>query len=395
MNMKQILAVCVLGVAALVAEAHEDTSTTYSTLPPTEQSIQAIKSNRVHYLGEEVPAIDMHLHTGQFSTMGPLGQEFLIRTLNLPLPRWLVKGLLGWVSKFQLDPYGKYIGIQTECYRAGLSACVLFAVYAPETWGITSNEFVASRLADPRNLNQTGSAPYFFGFASVNQTDWDTQETVQLDALRAQLANPQVLGIKLAFIHNTVPLDDRRFDSIYDVAAQMNVPVYHHLGSSPLRSLDSLPTEEDRQRYVRSYDPAYLEQSIADHPHTKFILGHMGFDFNNEGTDFVSTVFALASRYPNVYLEISAFGREAYDPEGRVMDAILTEAKARGLLDRVIYGSDGPGNPGSTKKYLDHTLASMQRVGYGVPEARQVLAGNLVRLTKLQQIPFFAGMIAP
>lgn len=393
MFIKQMFAVCVLSFFALFAVAHEDTSTTYSTLPPTEQSIQAIKNNRVYYLGEEVPAIDMHLHTGQFSTMGPLGQEFLIRTLNLPLPRWLVKVLLGWVSKFQLDPYGKYIGIQTECYRAGLSACVLFAVYAPETWGITSNEFVAGKLSDSRNLNQTGSAPYFFGFASVNQTDWETQESVQLDALRAQLTNPQMLGIKLAFIHNTVPLDDRRYDSIYEVAAEMSVPVYHHLGSSPLRSLESLPSEEERQRYVRSYDPAYLEQSIADHPNTKFILGHMGFDFNNEGTDFVSTVFELASKYPNVYLEISAFGREAYDPDGRVMDAILTEAKARGLLDRVLYGSDGPGNPGSTKKYLDHTLASMQRVGYSVAEARQVLAGNLVRLTKLKQIPYFEGML--
>lgn len=390
----RLLAACLLGFLALFAHAHEDTGTAYSTLTPQKQTLQAIKRQQVSYQGEIVPAIDMHLHTGEFRTMGPLGQAFLIKTLNLPLPRWMVKILLGWVSKLQLDPYGQYIGIQTECYRAGLSACVLFAVYAPETWGITSNAFVAGKLADARNLNQTGTAPFFFGFASVDQTDWDTQASTQLAALRDSLADPRMLGIKLAFIHNSVPLDDRRFDSIYDLAAERDVPVYHHLGSSPLRTLDSLASEEDRQRYLRSYDPAYLEPSIAEHPSTRFILGHMGFDFNNEGTSYIDTVFRLASTYPNVYLEISAFGRDAYDPDGRVMDAILHEAKARGLLDRVLYGSDGPGNPGATKKYLDHTLASMQRVGFSQKEARQVLAENLIRLTRLKTDPYFATLLS-
>lgn len=393
MSVKRMMLVCVLSLTSWMAQAHEDNSTTFSTITPEAQTVEAIKSNRVHYLGSVVPAIDMHLHTGQFSTMGPLGQQFLIKTLNLPLPRWLVKSLLGWVSKFQLDPYGKYIGIQTECYRAGLSACVLFAVYAPETWGITSNEFVAGKLADTRNRNQADTAPYFFGFASVNQTDWENQEAIKLSALRNALQQPNMIGIKLAFIHNGIPLNDRRFDSIYKVAAELHVPVYHHLGSSPLRDLNSFTTEADKQRYISSYDPAYLEGSIADNPDTTFILGHMGFDFNNEGTNFTPKVFELASRHPNVYLEISAFGRKTYDPDGHVMDAILTEAKARGLLGRVLYGSDGPGNPGSTKEYLDHTLASMERVGITAAEARGILAENLIRLTKLHESPYFSGML--
>jgi predicted TIM-barrel fold metal-dependent hydrolase len=346
------------------------------------------------YAGETVPAIDMHLHTGRFSTMGPLGQAFLIKTLNLPLPQWLVKALLRWISTFQLDPYGKYIGIQTECYRAGLSACLVFSVYAPETWGITSNEFIIERLNDTRNLNQNGTAPYFFGFASVNQSDWENQEQTQLAALRQALAHPSMLGIKLAFIHNTIPLDDRRFDSIYDVAAETGVPVYHHLGSSPLRDLNSFTSEEDKQKYLRSYNPTYLEQSIADHPNTLFILGHMGFDFNNEGLDFRQEVFSLASKYPNVYLEISAFGRSAYDPDGAAMDAVLSEAKSRGLTTRLLYGSDGPGNPGSTQEYLQRTLASMSRVGYTAQEAKQVLAENLIRLTKLKNIEHFSQLIS-
>lgn len=383
-----------LATATNVCHAHEDASAQYSTLPPTEQTLQSIKNNRVVYAGETIPAIDMHLHTGRFSTMGPLGQAFLIKTLNLPLPQWLVKVLLRWVSGFQLDPYGKYIGIQTECYRAGLSACIVFSVYAPETWGITSNEFIIERLNDTRNRNQDNTAPYFYGFASVNQTDWEHQEQTQLAALRQALAHPSMLGIKLAFIHNAIPLDDRRFDSIYEIAAETGVPVYHHLGSSPLRDLSSFASEAEKQNYLRSYNPAFLEQSIADHPNTVFILGHMGFDFNNEGMNFIPDVFALATRYPNVYLEISAFGRSAYDPEGAVMDAVLAEAKARGLTSRLLYGSDGPGNPGSTNEYLQRTLASMSRVGYDASEAKQVMAENLIRLTKLKNIEIFSRLLS-
>lgn len=373
--------------------AHDGDSTQFSTLAPTEYALQAAQNTQLTYQGEAVAAIDMHLHTGTFSTMGPLGQAFLIKTLNLPWPKWLVKIMLNIVSKFQLDPYGKYIGIQTECQRAGMQACVLFSVYAPETWGIASNEFVIGKLNDTRNSNQDKSAPYFFGFASVNQSDWENQEATQLNALRQALAHPYVVGIKLAFIHNTIPLDDRRFDSIYALAAETNTPVYHHLGSSPLRDLSSFTNEEEKQRYLRSYNPAYLEQSIADHPHTQFILGHMGFDFNQEGTDYVATVFDLASKYSNVYLEISAFGRKAYDPDGKVMDAILREAKARGLLDRVLYGSDGPGNPGSTKEYAERTLAAMARVGYSAEEVKNVLAKNLIRATKLEGMAAYQALL--
>ena len=177
-------------------------------------------------------------------------------------------------------------------------------------------------------------------------------------------------------------------------AAETGVPVYHHLGSSPLRDLNSFASEEDKQNYLRSYDPAYLEQSIADHPNTVFILGHMGFDFNNEGLDFRQEVFSLASKYPNVYLEISAFGRSAYDPDGAAMDAVLSEAKSRGLTTRLLYGSDGPGNPGSTHEYLQRTLASMSRIGYTAQEAKQVLAENLIRLTKLKNIEHFSQLIS-
>ena len=57
----------------------------------------------------------------------------------------------------------------------------------------------------------------------------------------------------------------------------------------------------------------------------------MGFDFNAEGYDFSDEVFELAKNNDNVYLEISAFGRKLFDPEGKFMDHVMCRLKADGL----------------------------------------------------------------
>jgi predicted TIM-barrel fold metal-dependent hydrolase len=341
-------------------------------LVPMAQS--AVKSPPV-YQGMPIEAIDIHQHPGRFETMGPLGQEFVLKVLPEFIPDFLKRWSLSTLSKFMLDPYGPFIGIKTECEKAGLSRCGLFAVYAPETWGITSNEEVLAFLQDKRNQDQHGH-PYFFGLASVSMQNLLLNEEAELARLRSMLQKPLFKGVKLAFIHNNIPLDDERFNGIYTVAAQFKAPVYHHIGSSPLRSLSDFVTEEEKEHYIASYDPSRLEKVIAANLEVPFILGHMGYDFLKEGYDFVPKVYDLAKRYPNVYLEISAFARSSYDPDGSQMDRILSAIKAEGLIDRTIYGSDGPGSPSATKKYLEATLRSMDRVGYTYDEAEAVLSRN-------------------
>jgi predicted TIM-barrel fold metal-dependent hydrolase len=337
------------------------------------------------YLGMPVEPIDIHMHPGTYQTMGPKGQAFVKAALPEFLPDFL-KGLsLSTVGNMMLDPYGAFIGIKNECEKSGMKMCGLFAIYAPETWGVASNEYVLEKLQNGKNKKADGK-PMFFGLASVRMQNWNMAETTELDNLKKALQQKWFRGIKLAFIHNSIPLDDPQYDSIYGVAAEFDVPVYHHVGSSPLQKLADFGDEEDQKEYISSYDPSRLEATIAAHPKVKFVLGHMGFDFNKEGYDFSQVVYDLAERYPNVYLEISAFGRAAYDPEGKNMDLALNTIKTKGLLDRAIYGSDGPGSPGGTEKYLDAVLKSMERVGYSYAEAEAVLNKNTARIFKLDDM---------
>jgi predicted TIM-barrel fold metal-dependent hydrolase len=126
-----------------------------------------------------------------------------------------------------------------------------------------------------------------------------------------------------------------------------------------------------------------LEKVIASHPNLRFILGHVGFDFNKEGYDFTPEVYALAEKYPNVFLEISGFGTPFHDPKGEIMEMVLKSIKERRLIDRVLFGSDGPTVPGGAKAYLKSTLKAMDRVGYTADEAETVLARNAARIFKL------------
>lgn len=333
------------------------------------------------FLGMPIKAIDIHMHPGSYETIGPLGKAFVLEALPPFIPAAVKEQILKTTSEQMLNPYGS-MGIKKECEKAGLVACGLFAVYAPATWGVTSNEDVLGYLKDTRNADENGK-PYFFGLASVRMQNWDLRESFELDNLRQALKTPGMKGIKLAFIHNNIPLDDAQYDSVYEVAREFKVPVYHHVGSSPLRKLTDFPTLGEAEEYVSSYDPSRLERVLSAYPDVTFIMGHMGFDFNSEGYNFTPQVYELASRYPNVVLEISAFGRSTYDKDGKAMDSVLSNIKAKGLISRTIYGSDGPGAPGGTEKYLEATLASMNRVGYSFQEAEAVLSGNTRRVFRL------------
>lgn len=335
------------------------------------------------YKGESIEVIDIHQHVGDARTMGPLGKDFLYKTL----PNWLPKGFKDWsleaMANLVLKPYTPMFGVKQECLNAGLSMCGLMAVYAPLTWGTVDNATIEAMLNDSRNRGPNGELWYFFGMASVNVHRFADAAEEELKELRRSLKHRMMKGIKLAFVHNELPMDDQIFDGIYSVAREFNVPVYHHIGSSPLRKMSDFKSEEERKKYLRSSAPSALEWAIERHPDVDFVLGHMGFDFNREGFDFTDEVYRLAETYPNVHLEISAFGLANYDPEGKFMDAALRSLKSKNLLGRTLYGSDASGQPGAVPQYVKLTLKSMERVGLDANKARQVMSLNARKLYKM------------
>lgn len=114
--------------------------------------------------------------------------------------------------------------------------------------------------------------------------------------------------------------DSRELDPLYEICAFHRVPVLSHIGpTSPTLSF----------KYTR---PEYIEDAAFRFPNVNFILGHAGVVWRDEAA-------LLALHRPNVYLDLSGFQSEWR--QGR-LDAILDEHKRRGLLRKLLFGTDWP-----------------------------------------------------
>jgi len=333
---------------------------------------------------DSIRAIDMHIHAGSFEQMGPLGQEFLLDKLPQFVPPPVGSFLLKHLASMLLNPHHPLYGTMVQCQQAGLSHCGLLGLYAPETWGNTTHEDIISWLDHKNNKIQEDGIPYFFGLAGVPVTyDWKQYEKKHLLDLKKVLKHPHVVGIKLAFVHTETRFDDTSYRSIYQLADKMNVPVYHHTGSTPLQPLSKIE-ENKKEQYIASADPKKLEWAFIQYPEVNFILGHMGFDFNHDGMNYMEDTLYFAEKYPNVYLEISAFGTEHHDPTGATMDYVLWQIRERNLISKTIYGCDVTGVPGGIKKYFVRVKNSMLRMNYSYEDAEKILRKNAVSLFKLK-----------
>jgi len=311
-------------------------------------------SNGIVYDDQLLIGIDMHLHTGEWEKIPPSTQNYLAEKFPFPLnlnPEPLAEDTLSAQ------------GIIDQLDNAGLDQGVVFAVYAPHSVGIATNAEVIDLLdAKPQRL---------WGLASLRVDQWDTERDQQLANLREVLSHPRMIGIKLAHAHMHIRFDDPQYDPIYALAGELNKPVYLHTGPSPFNGTLADPPYTN---------PIYLEESIKRFPQTQFILGHMGFDFLNKAEGNLEECLALGKQYNNVFFEPSALGSGASDPEGTLYKRVLRRTKEEGLVDRMIYGSDGPQYPGFLADYATRTRDAMKAAGYTAEEAQAVFKTNFERL---------------
>ncbi len=312
----------------------------------------------VMYREQRVPVVDMHLHQGEWQGVPASTQSLLASRFPFPFnlnPEQTASGVLSAE------------GIVAELDAAGISHGVLLAVYAPRSVGVATNESM---------VESVGRAPTrLWGLASLRVDAWEENGAQELARLERALGEPGVVGVKLAHTHMHFRMDDPRYYGIYEIAGAAGKPVYLHSGPSPF------PGTNQKPPYT---DPAFLEEAIASYPETTFILGHVGYDFINKELGAFETCVSLALAYENVYLEPSALGSAGSDPTDENLPRVMKRIREAGLVDRVIYGSDGPQSPGFLGEYLERTVRAMAAADYTVDEVRAVLSGNFERVFKVE-----------
>ena len=313
-------------------------------------------SGKPDHMGVEVdgaylPVIDMHLHTGNWEGSPPGFRDRL--TGRVPTGfKWTMGPFVDWMLTGD--------NIVSQLDNSGISAAGVFAVYSPHTTGIASNEFTAGQVqADPSRL---------FPFGSIRVDNWNNDSAQQLEQFEADLINYNMSGIKIAHGHQQFRMDDPRYYGIYEIAGRLGKPMYLHTGTSPN------PGTRTEAPYC---DPAYLEEAIRMYPDAIFILGHTGYDSYNKALTYTDSSIRLAAMYPNVYMEPGALGADRAE---EVVHDFVRKVKEAGVIDKMIYGSDGPQMPGYMGKHLEAYVNAMKDEGYTTDEMRLVLADNYVRV---------------
>jgi uncharacterized protein len=341
------------------------------------------RSQPLDLTGKSLGVVDMHLHPGFFGRIPASTKPFL----TAAVPPFL-KPHLPAVSSQGLDPWAANLGILAQTQQAGVDHAVLFAVYTQKTTGYLTNEEVAAMVTDSRNRGADG-LPWAFALASINffdgyvRADGTLDPQVSAQRLRALASYFEVrrdvfIGIKLAHAHQGVAFDDARFQGVYDIASRYRVPVYLHTGFTPF---------PDGQNTPPFYDPLGLELTIQQRPEVTFVLGHVG----QGDPAAVEHCLQLAQRYRNVYLEISALNRPlVVDDDGHPVPPgpgappqfpyVVAQIKARGLVDKTLYGSDGPQSAGTVRRYTALIRQAMVTEGYSDAQIAQVMGGTFQRV---------------
>ncbi|MDB4971307.1 MAG: amidohydrolase [Myxococcales bacterium] len=187
---------------------------------------------------------------------------------------------------------------------AGVGRALVSAWYGPEG-ALISNDEVAAQVR--------GAPELLVGVASVDLAR-------PMDAVRELRRAVRELGMRalrvLPWLWN-LPPNDRRYYPLYAECIELGIPFCLQVGhAGPLR-----PSEPGRPI-------PYLDEVALEFPELVIVGGHIGYPWTDE-------MVSLATKYPNVYIDTSAYKPKRYP-------AALREYLRGHGRRKVLFGSNFP-----------------------------------------------------
>jgi len=222
---------------------------------------------------------------------------------------------------------------------AGVQRALISAWYGPQG-ALISNDEVASFVAQAPEL--------LVGVASVNIAR-------PMEGVRELRRAVKQLGMRalriLPWLWN-LPPNDRRYYPLYAECIELGIPFCLQVGhTGPL-----CPSEPGRPI-------PYLDEVALDFPELVIVGGHIGFPWTDE-------MISLATKYPNVYIDTSAYKAKRYP-------ASLRAYMAGHGRKKVLFGSNHPMvSPADC-------LADLDGLGLDDEARRLFLGENAARVFKL------------
>jgi predicted TIM-barrel fold metal-dependent hydrolase len=186
----------------------------------------------------------------------------------------------------------------------GVDIALLSAWWGPRGPIISNDEVAACVAAHPDRLA---------GFASVDLRD----PMGAVRELRRAVEDLGLIALRMLPWLWDLPPNDRRYYPLYSACVELGVPFCLQVGhTGPLhRSEPGRPIP-------------YLDDVALDFPELVIVGGHIGYPWTEE-------MIALARKYPNVYIDTSAYTVRRYPPE------LIRYLRADGA-GKVLFGTNYP-----------------------------------------------------
>lgn len=257
--------------------------------------------------------------------------RFLAEPMFDSLRRWLGAESLSEV------PLSATLAAMDE---AGVGVGLLSAWHGPHGALIDNDEVAAWVREHPGRLAGIASVDIWQPMAAVREL----RRAVRKLGFRGLRIIPWLWGL---------PPDDRRYYPLYAECIELDIPFCLQVGhTGPLRS-----SEPGRPI-------PYLEHVALEFPELRIVAGHIGAPWTGE-------MISLATKFPNVYIDSSAYKASRYPPD------FVEFLRGRGAK-KVLFGSNYPMlTPGDC-------LAGLPGLALGEAETAMFLAGNARQVFRLE-----------
>jgi len=187
---------------------------------------------------------------------------------------------------------------------AGVERGLIAAWYGPEG-GLITNDEVAGFVAQyPERLVGVASVDLRQPVAAVREL----RRAVRELGMRALRIVPWLWGL---------PPNDRRYYPLYAECVELGIPFCTQVGhTGPLRTSET------------GRPIPYLDDVALEFPDLVIVGGHIGYPWTAE-------MIALATKYPNVYIDTSAYTARRFPPE------LVAYMRANGR-GKVMFGTNYP-----------------------------------------------------
>ncbi len=225
-----------------------------------------------------------------------------------PTPKWIAHPMFAslrrWMGITEIPEEYPIEWTIAAMDAASVSQATLSAWWGPEGPMLSNEEVAVHVKAFPDR---------FVGIASVDLHK-------PMDAVRELRHCVEEYGFKglriLPWLWG-LPPNDRRYYPLYAACIDLEIPFCLQVGhAGPL-----MPSEPGRPI-------PYLDEVACDFPELTIVGGHIGYPWTQE-------MIAMATKYPNVYIDTSAYKPSRYPPE-------LVQFMKKHGKKKVLFGSNYP-----------------------------------------------------